>query len=481
MPVCVTRHLAKPGWGPLAADLIPRVIAGPSVLPDASAELVTITRADPPGPPPAPAWDPDNLYVSVTADSARGVSPVSVWQVGGVPIPTALVAAGEQVIYTVQVANLDPFDSPNLYVDAWPLPEDYVCTYFGLCDDQVDGVDDGLISGSPGTADYGGGIEWTGTISSGNWIEFSYWVEMPPTMVPGQNHTSGVDVYVGTSCLGEWSGGGLAGGSNRGSDDGCDGYKTPVPDAVLPGETFTYTIHLENLSAEDRYVYLSDPLPDEVTFVSTTDDAVYDAGTYTVSWNGLLPGTSLSTIDFDVVVQAKPDLAYGTVIENEASLTHKLDGDPFAYLTAYTTVGADTGLEIEKTVDALVGRVDETLNYTIVFRNNGDHTAFDATLTDYLPASLDMVAGSIAATAGTPVWDEATGLLSWTGDLAAGEEVTITFLARLNELATPELAVINLAELDATNAAKVYDSALTEAVAGRRIFLPLVFKNYTAP
>jgi uncharacterized repeat protein (TIGR01451 family) len=353
--------------------------------------------------------------------------------------------------------------------------------WFGLCDAQVDGVDYSLISGSPGTADYGGGIEWTGTISSGNSIEFSYWVEMPADMVPGQNHVSGADVYQGTSYEDEWIGWALGGGYCR-SFRTTGSYKMSTPTAVLPGETFTYNFSLANPSSEDRYVYLSDPLPDEVTFVSITGDATYDAGTHTVSWDGLLPGTSLSTIDFDVVVQAMSDLEYGTLIENEASLVHKLGGVPFAYLTAYTPIGADTDLGIEKTVNALRSFVGDSLYYTIVFRNTGDQPAFDVTLTDYLPLSLDMVAGSIAATTGTPVWDEATGLLSWVGDLAVGGEVTITFLARLNELATPELAIINMAELDATNAAgKVYDSALTEAVVGSRIFLPLVARNYTPP
>ena len=139
--VSVTLHFDQPGWlpGEHPHELSARLIAGPSVLPDAFDELVTITRADPPGPPAPPTWSPANLDISITADSARGVSPVSRWSVGGVSIPTSLVAAGEQVIYTVQVTNLDPLDSPNLYVDAWPLPQDYVCTYFGLCADQVDG------------------------------------------------------------------------------------------------------------------------------------------------------------------------------------------------------------------------------------------------------------------------------------------------------------------------------------------------------
>jgi len=481
--VSVTLHFDKSGWAPGDANMSARLIAGPSVLPLAFDELVTIERADPPGPPPPPAWDPANLDVSITADSVRGASLFSYWLLCGdvcVPIPTALVAAGEQVIYTVQVANLDTFDSPNLYVDAWPLPWDYACTYFGLCDDQIDGVDYGLISGSPGTADYGGGIEWTGAISSGNSIEFSYWVEMPADMAPWDNHVSGIDVFEGTSWMDPWIGADLAGAWYVPKEIGIGevSTKTSTPDTVLPGEEFTYSFSLVNYSAEDKYIFFSDPLPDEVTFVSITGDAAYDAGTHTVTWSGYMDGPSPS-VDFDVVVQANPDLAYNTFIENEATLTDKLGGAPFAYLFAYTAVGKDTDLEIEKTVDAINGRIGDTLNYTIVFRNTGDQTALDVTLTDYLPSSLDMVAGSIAATTGTPVWDEATGLLSWVGDLAAGEEVAVTFQATINVAATPELAVINAAWATATNSpTEMYSSALTEILGRYSVYVPLLLKNY---
>ena len=71
--------------------------------------LVVIEREDSPGPA---EWDPANLDIAITADSDRGVSPVSVWSLYGVPIPTALVAGGERVVYSVQVTNMDVLDSP---------------------------------------------------------------------------------------------------------------------------------------------------------------------------------------------------------------------------------------------------------------------------------------------------------------------------------------------------------------------------------
>jgi len=475
--VSVTLHFDKLDWSPGDPDLSARLIAGPSALPGAFDEIVTITRDDPPGPP---TWSAANLDISITADSARGVSPFSVWSVGGEPIPTALVAAGERVTYTVSVENLDPLDSPNLYMDAWPLPEDYVCMYFGLCTNQVDGVAYGLITGTLGTFDYGGGIEWTGPISSGDSIEFSYWVEMPADMEPGENHTSGVDVYQGTSYFDPWIGWALAGGYCR-SFRTTGSYKMSTPDTVLPGETFSYNISLANPSSVDRYVYFSDPLPGEVDFVSATGGAAYDAGTRTVTWSGLLPGSSLTTVDFDITVEAKPTLAYGTLIENEATISDKFEGTPLAYLYADTTIGTAAGLEIEKTVDAVSGSVGDTLQYTIVFGNTGTETAKDVVMTDAVPSYLDVIAGTVTASkasTGDDLYED--GLIRWEGDLAPAEEVTVSFQATINDTATVDLALINAAWATADNyPTEVYNSALTEVSAEYpySIYLPLIAKE----
>jgi uncharacterized repeat protein (TIGR01451 family) len=472
--VSLTLHFDKAGWSPGDADLSARLIAGPSVLPGAFDELVTIERDDPPGPP---MWDPASLDVAITADSARGASPFSVWSVGGVDIPTALVGAGERVTYTVSVANMDALDSADLFVDAWPLPQDYACLYFGLCTSQVDGAAYGLISGTAGTMDYGGGIAWTGMITSGEAIEFSYWVEMPAGMATGQNHTSGVDVYDNTTF--EWLDWALAGGYYR-SFRTTGSYKMSDPDTVMPGETFTYEISLANPSAEDAYVYFSDPLPDEVSFVSATGGASYDAGAHTVSWSGLLPGTSLSTIDFEIVVQANADLAHGTLIENEASLAYKLAGTPFAYLSAETLVDMGTALSIEKMVDKLGGFPEDTLTYHIAFSNQGSNDATNAVLMDEIPMYLSVISGSLMVDMGSGmtllpdgVYDEATGVLHWEGDLAAGDTYTVTFQAMVGEDAPEGWAIINLAELMADNAMQVYNSALTEVFPTYTLYMPI--------
>jgi uncharacterized repeat protein (TIGR01451 family) len=471
--VSMTVHFAKEGWEPGDADLSARLLVGSSVMEDMFDELLVIERTDA---PPPEGWNPGNLSISITADSERGESPTSVWLVGGAPISTALVAAGEIVTYTVSVENLDSFDSPNLYVDAWPLPADYLCVYFSECTNQVFGVDYGLISGSSGTFDYGSGIEWSGIIPSGNSIEFSYWVEMPGDMVPGQNHTSGVDVYVGTSFLDPWIGWGLAGGYDRAFVYGFDGYKMSNPSWAAPGDTFSYEITLMNQSAEDLEVMLSDPLPPEVTFVSATPGMNYDAGTHTVTWEGLLPGAADSFMDFEIVVTANAGLPEGTMLWNIATVFGKYHGDQIAALTATTVIDdwMDPYVTVEKTVDRLIGQVGTELTFTIVVSNYGDEVASDVYVMDVIPDELDYVAGSL--TGGATHTD---GVIEWTGDLGAGASHTITFKATINSTAHIGLAIINAAESMADSPfvrMMDFNSSVTMVTSLVDIYLPIIGK-----
>jgi uncharacterized repeat protein (TIGR01451 family) len=298
-------------------------------------------------------------------------------------------------------------------------------------------------------------------------------------------------VYLGTSYLDPWINWGLAGGYYRAFGLGFDGSKS-APAAAAPGATFTYDVSLANDSAEDKQVYFSDPLPDEVTFVSATGGATYNAGTHAVTWSGVIPGTTLSTVDFDIVVQVGSTVAEGTVIENEAMLAFKLAGTPFATLEASTLVddGLNPVLQIEKTVDALTAYGGETLEYTIVFQNTGTEPAINVTVADPIPSYLTLDPTSMMVDLGLgpmpvppEVWDEESGLLAYQSPvpIPPGQTVTLTFRAEVDDDAPDGWALINPVVADADNAMMVYDSALTEIFEGGRIYLPMLLRSYKRP
>jgi uncharacterized repeat protein (TIGR01451 family) len=468
--VSVTVHFDKPGWDTGDPDISARLTAGPDGFATAFDSLVIFHRDDPPGPP---IWNPYSLEVDYTVESARGPSPVSLWDP---PVSTALAQGGEVVTWTLTLVNNDPLTvtlNTLAEVDNWGQNFFFGAPYYVQTFGSI------VVTPTLGTCVYDGSwlwVDWFVTLPPGASATCAWTATTDPLMQIGDDHFS----LVWEAIEFGWSSIAAADVYYRSFRAG--GHKVSTPGVVEPGETFTYTVSLENPSAEDGYVYFSDPLPDEVTFVSATGGATYSAGTHTVSWGGSAPGSTVSTLDFDIVVNALPGLADGVVIENVASLAEKYEGTPFTYFDAETLVddGVSPSLVVEKDVDAFVSSIGYVLDYTIVFRNTGTEAATGVLMSDVVPAQLEVLTGTVAASkASTSIYDlYEDGLIRWEGDLAVSEVVTVTFQATISEAAWPELALINAAEVTADNwAGEAYSSALTEVLEFLKFFLPLVMTD----
>ena len=69
----------------------------------------------------------------------------------------------------------------------------------------------------------------------------------------------------------------------------------------------------------------------------------------------------------------------------------------------------------------------DSVGYTITLTNGGPSPISGARVTDTLPASFVYVPGSLTATGGTPNY--ASGVITWEGQIAAGQEVSVSFAA----------------------------------------------------
>jgi uncharacterized repeat protein (TIGR01451 family) len=69
----------------------------------------------------------------------------------------------------------------------------------------------------------------------------------------------------------------------------------------------------------------------------------------------------------------------------------------------------------------------DSVGYRITLTNGGASPISSAQFTDTLPVSFAYVPGSLTATSGTPDYD--SGVITWEGQIAAGEEVIVSFAA----------------------------------------------------
>jgi len=130
-------------------------------------------------------------------------------------------------------------------------------------------------------------------------------------------------------------------------------------------------------------------------------------------------------------------------------------------------------LTVTKSVNLEWADAGDVLTYTIVARNDGTYTE-TVSLEDPLPDYVTYDADSEWASSGTAHYDFITEKLTWSGDLAGGDVLTITFGAIVGS--GSGVALNKVTVRGATSGQEVSDTART-VVNPPRIHLPLVFKN----
>ncbi|MBI1944390.1 MAG: DUF11 domain-containing protein [Deltaproteobacteria bacterium] len=249
--------------------------------------------------------------------------------------------------------------------------------------------------------------------------------------------------------------------------------KTYVDDnagALLPGDTVTFTLALENTgNAPATAVAVTDVLDGRLTFLGSPDGGAFAGGTVSFPTFTQLPGAP-RTLRFQVRVAAP--LANGTTIPNQAQATSPvaptvLSDDPTTpapldptVLTVVSRPVLDTSTKSVSDLDGDgVFEPGDAVRYTIVVANTGSEDALAVAVTDALPATLTNVVvgqgGSFAA-----------GAASWAvGALAVNASVTFTIDATIVRPLADGVAVANQAFASATGvAATPTDDPSTPAV-----------------
>ncbi|MDH6139025.1 putative repeat protein (TIGR01451 family)/LPXTG-motif cell wall-anchored protein [Kitasatospora sp. GP30] len=218
--------------------------------------------------------------------------------------------------------------------------------------------------------------------------------------------------------------------------------KTADRDHYLPGEMVTYTITLTNDGNQMiTGAVVSDDLSGDLQDGVYNDDAHVGTGTLSyappvLTWVGdLKPGDSTQIVY--TVTANNPD-------SGPKHLKDAVTGPGFSNCPTGTEDGChlDLGspsLTVSKEADRKQAKPGELVTYTVRFGNSGSDRFPDNDLpviTDDLNQVLQhstFVAGSLSSTVPTATFDPTARTITWTGELAAGEEGSFTYQVQVDD------------------------------------------------
>jgi uncharacterized repeat protein (TIGR01451 family) len=200
------------------------------------------------------------------------------------------------------------------------------------------------------------------------------------------------------------------------------------PADVIPGDTFTYTIHISNTGTLTATATATDVMPEEVT-VLTDDlepDVLYDAGSHTITWTGDVGPASEELVEIPVEVNWLPTMLMinpGVTIEGAGAVVVT---DP-----VFTQINS-AELLLEKTVVTSVSRAPigdyevsfpwgEEFSYMLWVSNTGTITT-TGLVTDHLPQGVEVIEEGLMPGV---MYDAETHTITFEGDIPPGEGASL--------------------------------------------------------
>lgn len=201
--------------------------------------------------------------------------------------------------------------------------------------------------------------------------------------------------------------------------------------AVAPGDKVTYTVTVTQQGTAAAQATFTDALGDVLDNATYNGDVKTSLGTVSdqggnIAWNGTLPVGGVATITYSVTVKAKTggDFDLLNVVTSQGC---RVVAGQTPDCTTTHPAGEFTYSKTSNPKSTSAVQIGDTITYTVGVNQTGAGAVAGATITDDLSKVLDDADynGDATATAGTV---SVTGdKLTWTGDLAVGATVTITY------------------------------------------------------
>ena len=166
--------------------------------------------------------------------------------------------------------------------------------------------------------------------------------------------------------------------------------KTVSPATAKPGDAVTYTLSIANMGTVTATgVVVTDTLPAHTTFITASHAAITSTDAVVWETSELSPGDSF-TRTVAVEVDGAPWSAGVEVISNTAEVADDESNGPELnvannMVVHETAVDASPDLFIAKTDYASDASLDETIEYTIIYGNQGTQNASGVVITETVP------------------------------------------------------------------------------------------------
>ncbi|MFJ2738110.1 DUF6923 family protein [Streptomyces sp. NPDC087440] len=331
------------------------------------------------------------------------------------------IKPGQKVTYTVTVTNSGKADYPGASFE-----DDLT----GVLDDAKYNNDAAATSGTMSYARPK--LTWTGDVKTGETVTVTYSVTVDNPITGDKQLKNAITGPEGSNC----EPGSTAPECDSGEGGIADLKLKKVSDAkspVKPGDKVTYTVSVVNSGkAEYKGASFEDDLTGVLDDAKYNGDAAASSGAVSyaapkLSWAGDVPAGATVTITYSVTVD-KP-------IRGDKQLKNAVVGPEDSNCAAGSTDpectspgGEVAELKLKKVSDTSGAiKPGQKVTYTVTVTNSGKADYPGASFEDDLTGVLDDATynNDAAATSGNVSYAEPK--LTWTGDVKAGETITITY------------------------------------------------------
>ncbi|OQX24902.1 MAG: hypothetical protein BWK80_18415, partial [Desulfobacteraceae bacterium IS3] len=383
--------------------------------------------------------------------------------------------SGDTLLYTLMIRNTGDRDAVGVKVTD-PIPE------------QVTYVSDSAEAASGTVTFEENRIVWIGDIAAKESVRISFEVTLKPALPVGliisnqgvvefDSDDDGTrDASVPTDGDGAEPGtqptetevGGIADEAYKSVSDVNGGNLEPGDEMLYTIVLINRSIHesdgtdaVDSIPAHTSYVPGSLSAPPGSTVVSPVtggDQSVIRITNITVPAMGQTEFTFRVKVDKPLPAGVRQItnqalMGYYPVRPGEPEREWQSDGDTGEPGEQPTVIPVTAGPNLGETVKDVVLFKDaddsgtfspgDTLRYTVTIPNTGNQEVKNVFFTDNIPVSTEYVAGSVTASQGTVSFSSEKKRVEWTGDIAAGDRITLTFDVTIAQGLVPGKTISN--------------------------------------